>query len=283
MGLVVALAACGEVTTGPVGPEELPLDRLRGQLYRAVCERAHATCRCDQWTIHDTIEECDLQVVALVRTLHDLIDRSVEPLTYDPRCADDYVRRFDELDCSPRDTIDPVSCEAPCQLVHGDRQAGEPCEMGGQLINDCASGLLCTQGTCVDLCNGGPTGPFARAGDSCLERDCAVELDCDPATQRCQPLPAEGEPCPLGRCRTGMFCEPAMIGGEPRCTAPIGVGGPCSGHDQCESLYCPAGFCRPSPGEGESCADRRVCGRGLQCELDECVPGDAMVCVQELR
>jgi len=58
----------------------------------------------------------------------------------------------------------------------------------------------------------------------------------------CEPAPAPGEPCALGDCGPGAYCD-RSASTEERCAVIAGVGGTCASALGCESLACEAGTC----------------------------------------
>ena len=57
---------------------------------------------------------------------------------------------------------------------------------------------------------------------------------------------------------------------DPRCE-PLGkLAEGCMGHADCESGYCPAGFCAGVPGAGGDCRGTEICAEGLWCVDDVC-------------
>lgn len=162
---------------------------------------------------------------------------------YDARCEDD-------LFCNQAN----VCVSAPV--------AGEPC-LGG---NFCGEDLQCDfdANRCVEL---------PLAGEPCLNGSrCADGLRCDFDSSRCVELPLAGEPCLQGECATEAWCQTTMEDPDGTCVPPVAVGEMCSGHRQCESGFCPNGFCWALPLEGEDCEGAEVCAPGLVCNGRTCEP-----------
>jgi hypothetical protein len=101
---------------------------------------------------------------------------------------------------------------------------------------------------------------------------CAEGLVCD-VEVLCVVPPAEGQPCASGECVTGSWCDISMDpNGVGICAARKPNDDMCSGHRQCQSGYCPNGFCWPLPLEGDACDGSGVCGGGLVCNGTTCEP-----------
>ena len=149
----------------------------------------------------------------------------------------------------------------------------------------CAPGLACfPDGTCREA-------PISLAGETCdpaSMRRCASTLFCNAAFV-CVPQLAEGEPCRelLNECDVTqrLFCDPALdrcrpipLHGAGEYCPPIGVpdGGVC-GH----GLYIDGDLmCQPVLGEGAACDPRSPgCGPGLACTADRtCVALSDLTC-----
>ncbi len=144
-----------------------------------------------------------------------------------------------------------VGCSALFALAAGCSAEGSV--EGGSCVSsaDCASGLVCTDGTCVarsetDGGGGGPDGARPDAGlppcasdDDCGGGVCVAGACCDSADRVCGTSCCSGEEVcfasacvvPGGECRTaedceeGQYCEPGL--GEPAGGADAGVGEGC--------------------------------------------------------
>ncbi len=279
MTLIVATTACVDVV--PETPRAIPLEEAEAAVRHSLCERVFNACRCDQWSWYDTEEECNQDVAEAVSEIQDVLDGPMGgSLTYDPTCMGTYVRVLDDLHCDTESDDSPQGCQTPCQLVHGTLTEGQPCELFGEWISDCAPGLVC-YGTCGRPC-GGVSGSFAAEGESCVDRPCDEGLLCDfGGDEICRVAPEAGSPCVQGQCATGAFCEttdPLDPMSEQLCYAPRGIDEPCRGHDQCTSGLCPAGFCAVAPKAGESCQDFGVCEPGFSCVDGVCGLGDSLLC-----
>lgn len=155
------------------------------------------------------------------------------------------------------------SYEAQCRA---EATEGMPCfEVG------CVDGLDCSaNGLCV-----APVGE----GQSCYDIDCEEGLICDfDGGMICRALPKAGAACLFGECENGSFCELEV------CVPGLPLAQACTGHRQCESGFCPAGFCDRRPQLGDSCADALACDVGASCDGAVCrasVARGPAVCVYE--
>lgn len=149
-------------------------------------------------------------------------------------------------------------------------QLGDPCSDTG-----CDTGLSCGfDGRCRTL---------GDIGSSCDEVGCREGLLCDygDGNGTCAAPPPAGEPCLSGECARGAFCDPTDF---TLCIAAQPLATPCTGHRQCASGYCPAGFCDERPQVGDPCAGSLVCDVGASCDGAVCRPSvthGPAVCVYE--
>ncbi len=136
-------------------------------------------------------------------------------------------------------------------------QAGEPCNEVG-----CDDGLGCgPQGLCT---------PLGALGARCDYVGCIDGLLCNYDIQTCAEPPEAGQPCLQGECARGAFCDtPVDVS---ICTPTLPLATACTGHRQCDSGFCPAGFCDLRPALGESCAGSFVCELGASCDGEVCRP-----------
>jgi hypothetical protein len=129
----------------------------------------------------------------------------------------------------------------------------------------------CTDAPCLDglWCDNNVCEAPRDVGDQCEgSYECQQGLWCDWNLGQCAPLPnGEGQPCAAGECGEGLWCD----NGVDECRPLSPYGEPCMGHRECESGFCPAGFCITLPALGEPCAINTGCGRGLNCDGDVCV------------
>lgn len=152
-----------------------------------------------------------------------------------------------------------------CTYAYGTVAAGQPCVDHGDEISECARGLFCHEGVCIDTCEPLPL----DAACNNEPRACAEGLFCDLAADRCAPVAEEGESCGEQPCASGLFCQ----GGVQAVCQPVqAAGGPCEGDHACEAgLKCVTSgdesACGPPLGAGEVCDmfDDDPCEAGLRC------------------
>lgn len=214
-------AACNDAV-----PYELSADDVRVFAEN----RCRATADCCQTA---TVADC---TSALTSKILDYQTLTTANLTFSENCLSAVVEWSPKIDCGTE-----VDLGGPgCVLARGDRELGDPCIAVGDLgffITDCADGLQCLLGRCVD-------DPFW-------------------VTQRAQ----EGESCdPYTWCEVGLFCSDAGI-----CQVLAEPGMRCSQRGECgpiQDFYCRAyssgnGECVPKASLGESCEPA-----DSACELD---------------
>jgi hypothetical protein len=209
-------------------------------------------------------------------------------LVYDPSCWGATIEVLRRDECDARFDEDDDDCAAPCRPWHGQREIDEYCSYDEFGLTDCAQGLVCApkfceEGDCPSVCHD----PCARsqAGERCRDVPCADGLACDVEEDTCVTAPALGEPCVSGGgCGEGRRCDDATdtcVSGseeEPQGALP---GEPCTGHSQCLSGMCPAGYCTALPGEGEPCTN--ACEEGLVCDdaTSLCGPPPSALCTDD--
>jgi hypothetical protein len=269
--------SCDEGDDAPT--TDLPIEDAFDAFVEAWCERLVA-CECDEDFVQ-TQADCQYEVEARITALQQVGNDG--GLMYDGACLGETLDRLDDRGCDPNVDQEVDGCQRPCNAYHGGRELGEPCEEIGN-FSDCAQGLSCAIESCDDNgCTGTCRDPCRRAdiGDSCDELQCVEGALCvyEEADSSCRRLPKLGDPCLQGSCADDLFCVVDPI--DPTiqtCTAPAELGGACMGHVQCESGYCPAGFCQERPGKGEPCFS--VCADGLQCDFEkgECEAAAPGVC-----
>jgi len=307
LGALALVVACADD-----GPTRVSLAQAEGVVQEAFCEQLFE-CSCDGARRYDDIAQCR----EVVRAEVDEIKAAAanRSLTYDPTCVGARVDGLEELGC---DAVLPeppeAGCDFPCRVLHGDVPFDGACSQFGT-FDDCAAGLDCEvdrcdeegdsavcTGRCVHPCYGGcpeDCGDDARcdrergrcvdlpgAGRRCdrfglcdSDSICDYAAVPDPAGQ-CVALPGAGGSCAdFGRCAGGLRCN-VDPDGTVICVGPTADAEPCSGHLECESGNCPAGFCAPLPGAGDSCAGTRICAPGLVCDeqSQRCADGPPALC-----
>jgi hypothetical protein len=140
-----------------------------------------------------------------------------------------------------------------------------------------AAGEDCSQRPCEELlwCNDASRCvPAPEEGQPCLfDSICAEGSVCDSGSLVCVAPPPEGQPCASGTCAEGSWCDVAMDPMGVGICAPLRANDEmCSGHRQCQSNYCPNGFCWALPLEGDGCEGAGVCAGGLVCNGTTCEP-----------
>ena len=169
---------------------------------------------------------------------------------FDPQCLDTLVDLVEAADCDT--DFRRFWSEAPCAVFHGTRGLGDACEDVPPSVSDCLPGLHCVAGQCEQLHVADPTALKPLPGELCDEaQTCDETAWCDTGV---------GPP-------DGPVCRPR-----------VAEGGPCTGHDECLTVYCPRGTCARRPTEGRPCGAQMLCADGLTC-VDEVCTGGAALCV----
>jgi hypothetical protein len=282
LGWIVVLSACDSATP----PKQVPLAAVEDETIAIVCD-AMTECSCDA----QPAGQCRDFVSTIAADIRSTANEF--GLTWDPACLGYVLDRIDATGCGAALDVEPFDeCSPVCNYLHGTRAVGDTCELasydyvqgfpshGG--ITDCMQGLVCAGGVCVEPCSAAPNDPGGDVGQTC-DNGCRDGLGCDWEANVCQKLPGAGQLCLGGQCKPDTFCEledpndpmTPMI-----CKEPVAFGESCRGHQQCESGYCPAGFCEGLPEEGESCRGTFVCAAGLECHPEDqiCVKGSPIVC-----
>ena len=245
-GIVVA---CDPLAATQIDPaRQVALEDAEETLRAAYCERMFS-CACE-YRLYTDVDACMDEVRTRVAILEQ--QPRVDGMFFDAYCLGEKVDELDELDCAPPPEDYGEECERPCFLYHGDVHEGRLCHTPeGGAYSDCSKRLVCS----VDNCTAG-FGCTGTCVDPCMDStpsacgSCEDDELCDEGSGMCVPLPLPD------------------------------LGEPCTGHSQCQSGFCPAGYCAVVPGQGESCATSKICAQGTKCdELTMiCVPGDALVC-----
>ncbi len=129
----------------------------------------------------------------------------------------------------------------------------------------CGEGLRCNEQRVCTL----PPGP----GQLCLwGSECNEDAVCNFDTGLCLALPEAGASCINNSCADGTWCQTTPEDPDGTCSLPVASGEMCSGHSQCDSRYCPNGFCQDRPGDGEDCMLVGICAAGLVCNGQRCEP-----------
>jgi hypothetical protein len=273
----VWVSAVGAGCDSEPAPREVTLAQIEQEVIAVVCDRMFA-CDCPNGRFYQSEGQCEDVTGTLADQLRGTAD--MQGLTWDPTCLGGVLDPIEDAGCgSSFDLGDIDECAPPCHYLHGSAGSGQACEIYDPFVSDCDQGLECIAGFCAEPCSDDPSDMRGDVGESC-DNGCKDGLFCG-FDSVCESLPKLGQNCDFGQCEAGLFCE-AADPDDPMtplvCKAPVGQGEACRGHQQCESGFCPAGFCAELPGEGDSCRGTFVCGPGLDCIEDVCVPGAPAVC-----
>ncbi|MBC8072114.1 MAG: hypothetical protein IAG13_27585 [Deltaproteobacteria bacterium] len=273
------MLAC-DADDGEFVPSTVAFDDIEEHFDRAYCERMFE-CQCEQGRWFESVGACEQSVRDQAEQLRAVPQG--DGISYDPACVGARVDALDALGCATE--LDPAAddCASRCPIFHGERGVDEACSLDAtNQYSDCAAGLSCNIQECdydpvtgAETCTGSCTDPCApQPGGGC--GTCDQDSYCDWNIEECVPLPRVGDSCSnSGRCFGDAFCDASAV-----CVAQVELGGPCSGHRQCESGYCPAGSCAALPGRGDSCAGTNACADALACDFETqiCVEADALIC-----
>lgn len=177
----------------------------------------------------------------------------VAGLRYDGACAQRQLHEMRSWGCADRGHLDLAAaaagtslCAEPCRIYTGTGARGASCDGG------CGQGLRCIGRfdeqsweyvyRCGDPCLDG--------GETCGTRVCGLDQVCRFSDATCQPLPAEGEPCPDYACAWPSTCVPDATDTW-RCVAGGDDGAICSEVPFCIGT-CVDGTC--GPGTPRVCA-----------------------------
>ncbi len=209
-------------------------------------------------------------------------------LTLDEACLEDNLVALETAECRWPSTVYAGEhlCDRYCSVFFGEAQLGAACEAYDSVVSDCAPGLMCSNGTCVDPCTpltGLSVGSYCRTEFGADFDDCTEGSFCDWQTQTCQPLAQLGQPCDFEQCAPGLWCD----WNSATCRTAAAEGAPCDSSNQCaDGLWCNwaddgAQRCRAPAKLGEQCQDIG-CEEGLACDGFTCVnpPPAGLACVQ---
>ncbi len=161
--------------------------------------------------------------------------------------------------CNEFPCADPLFCDWDANVCRSRAKIGESC-LGVPCEEDSSCGP-------ADLCIARP-----GIGESCQSGPCAEGVLCDWNTERCVAPPQADSPCLFGQCADETWCDFSNPDNpDGMCRGLVAYGEACSGHSQCDSNYCPAGFCLDRPKLGEDCSGTLVCGKGLVCDGATCI------------
>lgn len=198
---------------------------------------------------------------------------------FDGDCLRDmYAAHVDHLGCkSSSETLGALEhvlrCEV-CEIVHGDKQEGAGCRSFGH-GSDCAPGLDCVAGICVDTCTERALGAactFTATNGLTYTYPCKDGV-CDAAAGVCVAALADGGACTSSwQCRS-EWCNDSGVCGLPK------IGDSCEFARDCGPWRrCLDGACASWPGEGEACGVDGGCDRGNVCDGSICVAEGPWLC-----
>lgn len=280
-GLVVSMAACkgnGGGGDGGTPAQPIPEDELPDASAAALCELFFG-CSCENPEYPDEVACVD---VRRATASEEQLAAQAAGLIYDDQCAGDLLALAEANGCAPQLALD---CDTFCAVYHGQQGVNQPCTMpveGQPAWSDCAQGLWCIAGTCVDACANPEVG--LGLGEMCRDDEgqslgmCDPQqgLWCDADSRICITLPGVGEPCYLSEiCGVGATCD--WSGDGAICVPIPGAGEACT-YECDEGFYCNGvdgaeGVCVALPGEGQPCGPGGACSTGHACNADNVCEG----------
>jgi hypothetical protein len=223
-----------------------------GRMATGYCN-AVFSCQCEDYP-YDNPNECFADLLSSYDTANDAA--FLAGLAYDGTCPAQELEYIESLACRGAIPSGPDICVPPCNVWHGGQQAGFACQVLasspelGLGWSNCAQGLNCVAGLCVNPCQGGG-----------------------------QILPQIGQPCPQGICAAGAMCDETMtcVAATPLPTA----GQPClDGACNPDVAVCvqAANTCAALPTTGQPCVEGQ-CDANSMCNIDSlCVARPALAC-----
>ncbi len=241
-----------------------------GATVQEVCE-VTLSCSCSM-PAYATVEACVTDYNAEEDESRDLA--AANGVTFNEGCYSAFLAQMQSIGC---ETIFPGaggSCSDNCALMYGDKPIDAVCRSFGDFdqFSDCAEGLSCVEGKCLDRCERLAAGEACSDGGSMSLGTCADDLYCDffdsktcKASKNAGDACSDFNECKAGlRCGDGGTCEAAPTEGE-SCMNVCAAG-----------LYCDGIVCVAPPREGEACTG--ACGPGLDCEDNVCVVSEPLLC-----
>lgn len=208
----------------------------------SVCFDAEAAAACiDAYSHVECSELARISLGVCRRALRGLLGEGA-PCVSSEQCADGACRTG-------------ASCPGECAALP---REGERCAAPF----DCASGLICTRGTCL---------PPQAAGAACdFWLSCAAGLAC--IGGRCGAPLGEGERCMPFECAPDLYCYTS--GAISVCRAREVAGRACDALEECAAgLTCATRMCVDASGPGEPCTRRGQCPAAYACDVTSgCVP-----------
>jgi hypothetical protein len=222
-----------------------------GEMAKGYCN-AVFSCQCEDYPYANP-NECFGDLLESYDTVND--EAFLAGLLYDGTCPAQELDAIQQLACRGALPALPAGvCAPPCNVWHGQQQAGFPCQVLassaelGLAWSNCGQGLTCTGSVCVNPC------------------------------QSAGPLPAIGQPCPAMVCAAGAVCDPTLV-----CVAaPVlpGAGQPCLDGVCNASSVCvaAANTCAALPVSGQPCIQGQ-CELNAMCNADSlCIPRTPLAC-----
>jgi len=223
-------------------PAPLELDDAAEALARQICAGFYQ-CSCPANGEFASEAEC---VDQLDSDLQASIDTWLDAgASWNADCAGQMLAAWSTWECLGPGLARREAAYDPrvCPIVKGNRPVGSDCSTS-QIGDDCAEGLVCISGVCVETVVPVPIGDVCEY--DWQELPCAADSWCaydDNSEQRiCQPLPSVGDSCDWSE---GYLCGPGSLDLV------------CNG----ETL-----ICEPGPAVGEPCFEGIACGPGLYCD-----------------
>ena len=225
------------------------------------------SCNCSVFEYSDR-GECLLVEQGLSEVYFDAGDYAGR--TFDADCYAEELEFINDLSCDPQEAYGGTEECSVCKMYFGPVGEGEACDEAA-VWDDCAKGLYCRDGLCVNPC------PDLEEGDRCIDEHtvlpCPAGLECSFVTETCEKLAGLGDPCETASCGEGvcdyidtMTCVEGAGEGEPcvpdcaeglwcdftdpanngECKAPLPGGSDCSAGQLCES-FCDGEVCVAQP------------------------------------
>lgn len=267
-----AVLACDSETSEPP-PPEVELADVATELIAVICGPI-AECDCGVDSMFQSEDQCVTWANQQQTMLESMVDTN--SLVWDPTCLGRAIAPYVDVGCGSDDLLEypepeGEGCQAPCSPVHGSKAIGAACvRFDNGMGSDCQQGLFCDGVQCQSQC------PIELdLGEDCNQPNvaCGTDAFCDPLSMTCLSAADEGESCMGRQCRTGLRCiveDPTDPMSDATCFGIAAEGESCMGHADCETGYCPAGFCESLPTEGESCRGTNICEGDLVCVEETC-------------
>jgi hypothetical protein len=235
----------------------------------AIFCQAQVDCDCPDRS-HDTVPSCRHAMVMDFEHVRD--DAQAMGLQYDGECLGQLEAAVTAIGCdlvAADGELAEVLGPGRCAVYHGDHGAGEDCMALSNYASNCAQGLACWDGTCVEACGtdaGSRTNPYGYA--------CGPGERMSSFGGRCDVPAPTGQPCSPTGCEPGAYCHVVTIVEDviETCESVVALDDPCETDAACgDAGLCEGSQCVAAPAEGEACLSDR-CGRDHLCDGGTCVP-----------